>query len=575
MQTAKEPRNDTIPQADGRGTDKRNDSLKPLLEEEACNHREGTSETQAQPPEQPAPHKQSSTEPTGGGEETAVEPVTLGGDRIATESTTGGEEAVTKPLTPGGKGRATEPTIERRSATEVALEMDGISPNPPKERILVREAPTKTVQEGKSSEVRLLEEGRLPLVSTTRKVSLSDSRCHSFSRSIDNESLEMEHLGCLEEDEDEEVRDSLEGMKDIKSRFRSRTKTISGVGRHMEVGRKSSRDLKREALKNKLQNPSAMANIQRGHGMNLELLSPDMEAKIRQMICSAVGAKYGGLRRATRAATTIQRAYRDYKLRETFKEIQREKKEMTLQGVRGGHRPSILRRKQKGEGFQRRPTPKHRHLVGTPPRQHDTVQLEQSDSVDPSMLGGESQAELPQQEIGEEEVFAEGLSLANSAVDELQVDESSLTTSSSTGGDEQSFPRRHRGRRTSVFPTGFFYSLQLRDKVAEKGSLPRRRTVSAPAVARRKMKIGINHFNRLAAACTATCSYIVCRGCSLFVLTTEYPQQKRSKTGYLSIPIWPLSVARVILVRALSCHVFTIQYLQYHALQLAKFCLQV
>ena len=56
----------------------------------------------------------------------------------------------------------------------------------------------------------------------------------------------------------------------------------------------------------------------------LTVLSPDMEAKIYERICRSLGEKYGSLEEANRAAVTIQKAYRGYKLRRHFEEIRRE-----------------------------------------------------------------------------------------------------------------------------------------------------------------------------------------------------------------------------------------------------------
>ena len=57
---------------------------------------------------------------------------------------------------------------------------------------------------------------------------------------------------------------------------------------------------------------------------NLSMLSPDMEARIYEKIRRSLGEKYGSLEGANRAALTIQKAYRGYKLRRHFEEIRRE-----------------------------------------------------------------------------------------------------------------------------------------------------------------------------------------------------------------------------------------------------------
>ncbi len=153
---------------------------------------------------------------------------------------------------------------------------------------------------------------------------------------------------------DNEELDVVGGLK-VKSSvgsIRERTNTISAIGKHVELGGRTSRKarkLRKGTAKVRRQN--SLNNLRREQSAflrDLELISPDMEAKIREKICSAIGAKYGGLRRATRAATTIQRAYREYKLRKRFEEIRREKREMTMSLNYTTRRPSMIRKRQPG-----------------------------------------------------------------------------------------------------------------------------------------------------------------------------------------------------------------------------------
>ena len=85
----------------------------------------------------------------------------------------------------------------------------------------------------------------------------------------------------------------------------------------------------------------------------LDLLSPDMEMKMQQLILIALEKKYGGKEKATRAATTIQTAYRKYKNIQHYK-LLRERQQTTMQRRRtmsikypGGRRPSMIKRKNR------------------------------------------------------------------------------------------------------------------------------------------------------------------------------------------------------------------------------------
>ena len=93
---------------------------------------------------------------------------------------------------------------------------------------------------------------------------------------------------------------------------------------------------------------------QRSVGMyELDLLSPDMEMKMEQLIFIALEKKYGGKEKATRAATIIQTAYRKYKNIQHYK-LLRERQQTTMQRRRtmsvkhpGGRRPSMIKKKNR------------------------------------------------------------------------------------------------------------------------------------------------------------------------------------------------------------------------------------
>ena len=143
-----------------------------------------------------------------------------------------------------------------------------------------------------------------------------------------------------------EAEDVLGEMMDFEPMMRSRVSTVSTTtGRYKEIGRKNSKQLKQEAAKLSERSP----NIRRSGRklQQLELISPDMELRIREKICSAIGKKYGGLRRANRAAIVIQTAYRQYKLKKRYEEIRKEaihmrKRAQTMKDPR--RRPSMVRR---------------------------------------------------------------------------------------------------------------------------------------------------------------------------------------------------------------------------------------
>ena len=138
---------------------------------------------------------------------------------------------------------------------------------------------------------------------------------------------------------------------------RSRVSTISSsTGRHKEYGRKNSKQLQEEARK---LSERAMNSRHGGRKyQTLELFSPDMELRIQEKICNALGKKYGGLARANRAAVCIQTAYRQYKLLKLYEEIRKEASNMRKrsQSMKERHRkPSMVRKN--------RPMRYHRQLT--------------------------------------------------------------------------------------------------------------------------------------------------------------------------------------------------------------------
>lgn len=106
-----------------------------------------------------------------------------------------------------------------------------------------------------------------------------------------------------------------------------------------------------ESTSTRLQRRNSFPRRGQSNAYNMNLLSPDMEMKIQQMIQLALAKKYGGKEKATKAATIIQTAYRKYKNVQHFKKL-REIQQTTMQrrltmSVKypGGRRPSMIKRK--------------------------------------------------------------------------------------------------------------------------------------------------------------------------------------------------------------------------------------
>ena len=213
---------------------------------------------------------------------------------------------------------------------------------------------------------------KLPLKSALKKPTTAaaeedDKKVRKVVSLVDvkhkNQSVSQDSYGLITVDEEEgEEDDELGDMRDMKSSIRSRTKTLSGLqagsGRkHVELGRRRVKDAKTEAARI-LKRRNSLTHFRRGQRIilkELELISPDVEAKIREKICKAIGNKFGGLQKATQAAITIQRAYRQYKLKKRFEEIRKEASQMRRRAISMSNtrrRPSMLRR-QRNQRYHR------------------------------------------------------------------------------------------------------------------------------------------------------------------------------------------------------------------------------
>ena len=151
-----------------------------------------------------------------------------------------------------------------------------------------------------------------------------------------------------------EAEDVLEAESSGYKRMRSRVSTIaSSTGK--EYRRKNSKQLKEEAAK-----LERSQNFRPGGRkfQRLELFSPDMELRIREKICSGIGTKYGGIRRATQAAIVIQTAYRQYKLKKRYEEIRKEAIQMRkrAQTMNHPHRTQSMVRRNRPLRYNRQIT---------------------------------------------------------------------------------------------------------------------------------------------------------------------------------------------------------------------------
>ena len=138
--------------------------------------------------------------------------------------------------------------------------------------------------------------------------------------------------------------------------MRSRTHTLAAINnprgqRHMERGRKKLKELKKEKKSgSNLRRQSSLTNINDAQKLfieDLELISPEIEAWFRGKIIRDLEKKFGGADKANKAAMTIQRAYREYKLNRRFKEIRKGKHRNRAQSMRVvDRRPSILQKQR-------------------------------------------------------------------------------------------------------------------------------------------------------------------------------------------------------------------------------------
>ena len=163
-----------------------------------------------------------------------------------------------------------------------------------------------------------------PATTTTTTTTRLFNRCQSENLLIPKETSDDLALAIIREDDQVDGRGGVggggdEGAGGGAAEMRKRTNTFSPSSKQM-VGRRTPKEIKRvekrKASMTRTDSSTSSTSV-------LKYLSPDMEAKIYERICKSLGEKYGSLEGANRAALTIQKAYRGYKLRRHYEEIRR------------------------------------------------------------------------------------------------------------------------------------------------------------------------------------------------------------------------------------------------------------
>lgn len=298
--------------------------------------------------------------------------------------------------------------------------------------------------------------------------------------------------------------------------IRSRTKTISSArpGKREFVGRKSRMELMKVAI-----DMQSFGNYRPGKRIlnERELLSPEVELKVQEKVCNSLGKKYGGLKRAVKAAITIQRAYRDYKLRKRFEEIRFKagvvrKRAQTMKGPQ--RKPSLLR-KQRPEKYSRQvtsptdpmqqareisnklssnrfsPSTTRLYLLRA---KSQVDSLSDKDKDDSTAAKPTLQFRKPEEcKIEDEEAVKKAIEKVERADAEAEEEEKQQRQKDRVDGFSESFSADDvysaGSRPLSVFSLQEGNTLSLRRGVRTKGDR------SAKAL-KKKINIGMNHFNR-------------------------------------------------------------------------------
>ena len=343
-------------------------------------------------------------------------------------------------------------------------------------------------------------------------------------------SRSQESLDALREEEEDKIGD-IPGVDSDLGTIRVRTVTISAGGKYKGLGRKNPRQVKLEAER-LLRRTSIDTRRGTWSGRrSLDLISPDVEARIHEKVCFHIGRRYGGLERATRAALIIQRAYQQYKMRRRFNEMRREASQMRKRAQTVAH--GSRSRKMSIIG---RPRPRYHREHSTPSSFQDPLasvkeralklrkertglllgradvdkQARRASSADIEEEAGQSLSTtnllggpLPPTSVSppsptEVKVTISGVCEEESSTDEQPLRESTdappLPTSFSS---EQLLSGSRYDRPVSIFSVRSAISLQeLReDEAGQQVRSPRQRSFTKETM-RKTVNIGINLFNR-------------------------------------------------------------------------------
>ncbi|XP_064399910.1 uncharacterized protein LOC135346271 isoform X2 [Halichondria panicea] len=305
--------------------------------------------------------------------------------------------------------------------------------------------------------------------------------------------------------------------------MRSRTHTLAALRykgkKPIERGRQRLTDIKKEEKKGqpKIKRQSSLTNLNT-IGVDYELISPEIACWIRGKIIRDLENKYGGSEKANKAASKIQRMYREYKLQSRFKEIRREKhRRNRAHSMRTpGRRPSILNKKR----------PKYRRETSTPSVTDPLLKAREASKLLSKERTGHTHSgtrlELVQEKRQkvvelvevtlEEELEATPLDLSQVVVNIEGACEDESSTDprlDKTDGITGAFSTGDISRPLSIFSTGSRSSTPVsvniedgRDRRASEATPPvcnvqkfQARKFSIDTI-KQKKNIGVNHFNR-------------------------------------------------------------------------------